>query len=268
MKGIVVVLEAIIASIILISVFAFFFPRYTFKDKWFDRSSGLLARDALLTIERTGRLQQLLSNRKAMISFLTKILPPPYDWWMIVKFPNGTIAVVHDFKPKPLQKSQEAMYVYISKEVKNPNPSFEDGNLGNAYYWVEGTGFNRSSDNAYTGQYSMKSNYTGLESYSYSTSIELEPNTNYLLSAYIYDSLVDGQVYVDLNDTTFECELIPTVKNVWEYLSCNFTTPSVVDSVNIRLGVKNVTAGDVWFDDVKIQKYSPMALKLVVGYPY
>ena len=227
-----------------------------------------MARDTLLVLDRTGNFEKFLSDKGFAENYLRKTLPQPYVWWVRLIFPNGTEKNLHGLRQIPLQRSVEVTRLFVKKEIKNPNPSFEEGNGGNAYYWIEGNFFNRSDDNYKFGSYSMKGVFSGLDSYSYSIPLTLEPNTNYLLSGWIYDSLTTGYAYIDLNDTDFECELVPTTKDSWEYLSCNFTTPSSLEDVVIRIGVAGNGVGKVWFDEVKIEKYVTILVKLGVGYPY
>jgi hypothetical protein len=89
-----------------------------------------------------------------------------------------------------------------------PNPSFEIGTTTNATDWTEGTGFERSNEQAYLGSWSMKITATGTVYACPSTAFTVTPNTRYILRAWVYvSSYTSGSLAIDMNDVSDEITL-------------------------------------------------------------
>jgi hypothetical protein len=134
------------------------------------------------------------------------------------------------------------------------NPGFEEQQSGygtnDAANWVEGGG-GRASDRQLSGEWSMKSTQRMAAASDY---ISVTPNTDYVLSGWVYNTLSSGNAYLDLYDIAEECSALSNIKNNWEYVSCKFRTGASRNEVRIRLVVDN--DGDVWFDDISLSLLS------------
>ncbi len=138
------------------------------------------------------------------------------------------------------------------------NNGFEFGNNEDAFNWTETLEHWRTPENTQSGNYSIKSNYTnnpgepGVSTVS--NPITLDPDTAYTLSGYIYrTSNIQGSAYLDLNDADFECHASSTPGfDGWAQVSCDFTTPSDVNDVRVRLVTDNGISGVIYFDDITL----------------
>ncbi|MCX6820774.1 MAG: hypothetical protein NT016_02400 [Candidatus Aenigmarchaeota archaeon] len=72
-KGIINVIELSLVVVTLFVSFSVFFPGNSYKDKWDDAYGTLKARDAALTLERTGNLHAYAYDSGQMDAFLTKL---------------------------------------------------------------------------------------------------------------------------------------------------------------------------------------------------
>ena len=140
------------------------------------------------------------------------------------------------------------------------NPSFES---------TSGWGFSgnmfRSSDKSNSGSYSLKCNARGQSvCVCTATTVNVKPNTDYVLSGYVYRADNSAWAYIDMNDIAGEVQLL----DVTSYGSFNYVT-GVWNSksntqVQIRLVVepnytinqhlKEGITGDVWFDDISLNE--------------
>jgi len=265
-KGIAIIYEVIVASVILIALFNFFFSWKEFESRWDEVLLKTKVIDALVVVDRMGKLWDFINDADAYEDYLGNALPPPYVWWSVVVFSNGTQIDLIKFKNTRL--SAEGSYVGVAK-VDIFYSSFEEGIGTDAFYWNEGRTFSRDNTFSFRGTYSLKSEITNSFDYSLSDPIEVRPFEQYLLSGWIYNNLTSGSVYIDLNNVIFECEAISRQKQVWEYVSCPFIVPADVDQVEIRLVVDARNGvGEVWFDDIRIQEFQVYELRLIAGYPF
>lgn len=140
------------------------------------------------------------------------------------------------------------------------NSSFETGDG-----WNYG-GIFRTNDKAHTGNYSVKTNVRGnAVAICPSKQLSIKPNTDYLLSGYVYRQDNSTWGYIDLNDMTSEIQLLNTdTYGEWVHLSgvwnsgsnTNVTVRLVVEpNYTINQHLKEGVTGDVWFDDVE---FSPI----------
>lgn len=128
------------------------------------------------------------------------------------------------------------------------NPSFEGGSGA----WTFGSSMQISNERPYTGAYSLKTTVNGVNAIS--NKIFVKPNTDYILSGYIYKTNSNGNVYLDLNDIAGEAQ--PTVVNgngagVWTFVSQTWNSGSN-SFVNIRCAADNGINADAFFDDVSL----------------
>jgi len=265
-KGIAIIFETIIAGIVILAAFRFFIPRGETRSRWDNAMLLTMVRDTLVTLDRIDTIEKLVKNSTLLNERLNQIFPYPHVWYLTVEFSNGTKEEVTKFRP--MVSSQVVSYLDVYKENFVYNPSFEVGSSEDAYNWTEGVNHSRTDSLYHSGRYSIKSNFTGSFTFTISDSINLKPNTMYVLRGWIYNSLTRGRAYLDLNDIFEECEANSTNGlNQWEYVSCVFTTGPATTEVRVRLVTEN-TDGEVWFDDIGIDKLMIANVKLFVGYPF
>lgn len=123
----------------------------------------------------------------------------------------------------------------------------------------------RSNDNKNTGEYSLKCNARGQSVCICATSkINVEKNTDYMLSGYIYRADNSAWAYIDMNDRSLELQLLDISKHgSWQYVSGVWNSGDST-SLQIRLVVepnytinqhqKEGITGDIWFDDIGFTK--------------
>lgn len=137
------------------------------------------------------------------------------------------------------------------------NPSFESSDG-----WNYG-GIFRTSDKSHTGSYSVKTNVRGnAVAICPSKQLSVKPNTDYVLSGYVYRQDNSTWGYVDLNDISGEVQLLNTdTYGQWTYVSgvwnsgsnTNVTVRLVVEpNYTINQHLKDGVTGDVWFDDIQL----------------
>ncbi len=150
--------------------------------------------------------------------------------------------------------------VYSDNKVSNP--SFE-----NSSDWTFQNNFFRSSDKPNTGSYSMKCNARGQAvCVSTATLISVKPDTDYLLSGYVYRSDNSAWAYIDMNDRQGELQLLDIntygkyqyVSGVWNSGSnTNVQLRLVVEpNYTVNQHLKEGITGDVWFDDISFKEIS------------
>lgn len=140
---------------------------------------------------------------------------------------------------------------------KQNNPvgdySFENNN-----YWIWGNDMGQSNDTSRTGIYSAGCKAKGQESTdSITKEIQVEPNTKYLLSGYIYRTDDSITAYIDMNNCSNQPVLTANAADKWQYVSALWDSGNST-SIKIRLCVKpsgtnpDGITGDVWFDDITL----------------
>jgi len=139
----------------------------------------------------------------------------------------------------------------VSLEVNPPDLTFET-EAG----WSFGS-FTRSGDRAKTGNYSLKSTINGAAALS--QSIEVQPNSTYRLSGWIYKTNNNGNAYLDLNDIPGEIQ--PGVYNgsgggVWTYVS-DIWNSGANTAVRIRTVTDDGLDAAAYFDDLKLEAVVP-----------
>ncbi len=265
-KGIMNLIESIIVAGLIIASFAYFFPRYKLANEWGKTLLDILLYDSMFTLERTGKLEEYVDNSTEMKSYLERVLPIPLIKWVSYKSSlfNQTEEFLEGLEFQTSKETVDIDYINTRRQNLNKNPGFEYGNVGDAYFWEEGIGFTRDSTVSKVGSYSLKYESTGT-SYTVSERFEVEPLRIYRLSAWVLDSLSQGNITIDLNDTTGECELVPTIKNQWEFLQCFFNAST--SNLTIRISVTDAQ-GTAWFDEVKVDTVMVERIKLAAGSPY
>jgi hypothetical protein len=153
--------------------------------------------------------------------------------------------------------------VYAILENVVANPSFETGVGNDASGWIEGLNHIRSSDRSYSGNYSLRSIFTGSDTSTRIALPRIVPGSNYKLSGRIYNSFSSsGQAYFDMNDRPSpgsDCALYSTqAKNAWEFLQGTWYSGTETTAV-----VRCVTDGNpdwtAWFDCVRLERIPTMS---------
>lgn len=75
MKGVVSIMELIIAGIFLLTIFSVLFPRFAYEHRWEEALLLLKARDIILTLDRYGKLYEYSFDSGGLSHFLSKIFP-------------------------------------------------------------------------------------------------------------------------------------------------------------------------------------------------
>ena len=158
-----------------------------------------------------------------------------------------------------------------------PNFSFEQGSGSDAYNWTEGFNHFRSSTrHRPSGLWSLESNFSGSATSSVSYSFSITPNSYYKISAWIYNSLTQGEAYIDLNDPENEDPAVSDIKllstngsNAWEYLEAVWYSGMSISTRQVRCVTELDPAGNVWFDDISFRRiptvtFTAQATQLVI----
>ena len=137
------------------------------------------------------------------------------------------------------------------------NPSFESGTGTDASNWAEGTDYTRSSDQAHTGSYSMKSTYTGSSSVTSNDSVNDTYNNTWYLSYWAYRVNADGSAFVEVrgnNEYGSDHNFYTSTATIgsWQSVSGSvFISTSY--NIQAKIHVVNMT-GDIYFDDICVSK--------------
>ena len=77
MKGFIRILEAIIASIILIASLSYFFLPQSYQASWDDISSSVVVKDSIMAMEKSGKLAEYVRTNAvaALNSDLKEMMP-------------------------------------------------------------------------------------------------------------------------------------------------------------------------------------------------
>ena len=133
------------------------------------------------------------------------------------------------------------------------NSSFEQGY---AYWNAWGGGIDGSK--AHTGNNALHSTGRGFCTLvaNYANRINVNPNTYYKFSGYIFRSDNSGWAYIDMNDEAGELQLRSTEYGHWQYVS-GIWNSGANTSVQLRAVVErdwtnpgSGVTGDIWFDDI------------------
>ena len=95
MKGIVNLLEVTLTAIILLLVFAYFFPRYSIKTQWDSLLLEVTVKDTLNVIDNMNKTYDFATDNDQFNNFMSKIFSPEYTgtamvWWKdIENLDNG-----------------------------------------------------------------------------------------------------------------------------------------------------------------------------------
>ena len=120
--------------------------------------------------------------------------------------------------------------------------------------WTEATQHSRNGERAHTGEFSIKSIYTNTNCVagvaSVSKSVSVQPNTNYVLSGWIYREATTGAARLDLTPSGFSVNST-TQAGMWQYVSGTWNSGSNT-SVQVRLVTDCNINGPAWFDDVSL----------------
>ncbi len=140
------------------------------------------------------------------------------------------------------------------------NPSFENSNnwgfTGNLF---------RTKEKTKSGSYSLKCNARGQAvCVSNTATISVKPDTDYLLSGYVYRTDNSAWAYIDMNDRAGEVQLL----DISSYGSFNYVSgvwnSGNSTSLNVRIVVepnytinqhqKEGITGDIYFDDISLKE--------------
>jgi hypothetical protein len=75
MRGVVSIVELVIAGIFLLTMFSVLFPRFTYEHRWEEAMLLLRARDIILTLDRYGKLYEYSFDHEKLSNFLVDIFP-------------------------------------------------------------------------------------------------------------------------------------------------------------------------------------------------
>src|SRR5689334_18293151 len=103
-----------------------------------------------------------------------------------------------------------------------PNASFEvegSGGVGDALVWREGTHHQRASDKFVTGNWALKSTFTGAGGTATRATIPILPNISYVLSGYIWNDATNKghRSCLDMNDIQGELQLCTPSIGQWQF---------------------------------------------------
>jgi Melibiase. len=139
------------------------------------------------------------------------------------------------------------------KAVLAPNGSFEEGSGASATNWSMENGHARSTDKTHAGSYSLKSTTRSI-AVSRSSTITVQPNTDYKLSVWIYKNNSTGEAYVDMNDISGELQ-IGAGNGIgggqWTYVEGTWNSGSN-NSIILRCVTAVNPTDDIWFDDIQL----------------
>lgn len=134
------------------------------------------------------------------------------------------------------------------------NGGFEVGSGTDAAGWTEGLNHTRNTGKRHEGSYSLKAACSGTSAASRTALFTVTPNTNYVFSAWVYNSLTSGAAYLDMNDIAGEPQMPSTRgKNAWEYVSRAWNSGTNT-TVRVRCVTDGNPQGNVWFDDIRLTK--------------
>jgi hypothetical protein len=149
------------------------------------------------------------------------------------------------------------------------NSGFESGTGASADFWRifepnPGNEGYRTSNFKFSGNFSMQfdmpvSIYPGGWGQAFiHDAVSVQPNTQYVFSGMIYNNLSHGNAYIDLNDTSFECENRSEKQDYWQKTECIITTSNSASVVYPRVVVDGpdlpLNTGNVWFDNISLVK--------------
>ncbi|MDG0810036.1 carbohydrate binding domain-containing protein [Cohnella rhizosphaerae] len=124
-------------------------------------------------------------------------------YWQSGSSTSITVRAVTDGSPTGAIWFDEIRIAPIQAAAGLPeNGSFEFGDTAAADAWTQASGHARSDDRTHDGNYALKASSTGT---AVSTQdIDVDPNTDYVLSAWIYKSSASDVGYLDLGDIAGE----------------------------------------------------------------
>ncbi len=90
MRGIVSILEVLLAATVIIVSFLFFFPQYSIKTEWDTALLETSVKDTLNTIDRLNKTYDFATNTQAFNDFMNSAFSPQYTgvaivWWKEVE---------------------------------------------------------------------------------------------------------------------------------------------------------------------------------------
>lgn len=159
----------------------------------------------------------------------------------------------------PIQKCLADKYIGGTPKItgdyltKVKNHDLEDGAGTNAYFWTEGL------SHEWSGNFMRFYNNTPSDSFTFSDSIQVRSNQNYVITALVYNSLNSGKAGIEVCKPDYSWCTCQTNSLIglqrWEKLSCSFTTPGSVTSLAVKLFTNGGATGEARFDDVRLNTY-------------
>ena len=92
------------------------------------------------------------------------------------------------------------------------------------------------------------------------SAVQLQPNTDYVYSGWIYKTTSDAHAYIDMTDAAGELQLEATKTGEWEHVQGVWNSGST-GSVTLRCVIEGYVTGDIWFDDIE---FYPQATSLKI----
>ena len=134
------------------------------------------------------------------------------------------------------------------------NPSFEmpPGSAKGPSSWMLGSGHERSDAVLHTGARTLKSNYQGPATATFSIPLRVQPHTDYTLSGWIYDLSGRGGACIDMNDIPGELQLCASMFAKWQFVAGTWNS-GATSSVVIRLVTDGSPNGSIYFDDLALR---------------
>lgn len=86
MKGLINILELMLAGTTLVISFLHFFPQYSIETEWDDTLLALKVRDTLISIDRLNKTYELATDTEEFNDFMENLFSPeltgsPMVWW-------------------------------------------------------------------------------------------------------------------------------------------------------------------------------------------
>ena len=119
MRGFIKILEAVIASLVILGALSYFSALTARESTWGSAILGVMARDAIHVVSKSGELIRAIkeNNASKLEKLLENALPKSMMWkFVIIGLPKPTIRIGCDCTDEEMRRVKEMLHIYTSED--------------------------------------------------------------------------------------------------------------------------------------------------------